>query len=521
MAENVIAATVSKTVGDGKRYANYVVSDQHVSAGQWLEIRRARSWRKRAERGGLPGLIQPQPVIRILNPLEDFHQDEAWRDFLRDVVEKDGDADVLNLRLNGDCLDFHSVTWKGKIADPPFEYVAVEKFRTMVRGHPVYFRSLTEFLRHPTAYLIVTAGNHDLHLCWPAVQAEFIRVVSGGDPALAAKIRFVDHAVNFQDFGCGVLYEHGNNAEPHNAVDPKNVIITHHLGKKLDRPILNQPLGSIMTVSLVLPLKMRNGLVGCVPEEPELWKHAAYHRWWWVARAAVITLWTLLHNNLFAFWDWRRKASMAAQIRVVRGSAEKSAIKMVNEYAKKLLKAPFLVDGVPHAVESVCMGHSHGAWRETTPDGTYINTGGWSKRKKIVYPTFEPQWRRLRWLEGKWWAFRHFLTPSHISRLSQFAKLFAFIAGIGGLLAFLATPYTRGERLLSYDPENIKVVAGILLVAFVVIGLFRMLSVKPEIKDDPLLTFALYRHGGDSELRADLKRYASEQERGKRMIDYV
>ncbi len=112
-----------------------VVSDFHLSAGKWLEDGRR-------------------------NPLEDFHQDQRFREMLEHhSTDKYASADV-ELIINGDFFDPLAVMdLMGDLmgegitidnVDFPAEVeegAAVKKFQTILNGHPKSFDGLRDFLK--------------------------------------------------------------------------------------------------------------------------------------------------------------------------------------------------------------------------------------------------------------------------------------------------------------------------------------------------------------------------------------
>ncbi|MEY4744894.1 MAG: hypothetical protein RL272_839 [Candidatus Parcubacteria bacterium] len=490
---------------------NVVVSDMHLSAGKVLQVRVKRSLSHRVRRWmkGLFAGVDSPAVVEVPNPLEDFVYDDIFAAFVARVVATYGRADTLRIRLMGDVFDPLAVTWNGSLSDPPFEAAAAFKMRKIIRGHAAFFDALAGFIRLPNAKLDVFVGNHDQFLCWPKVQHEVVRRLAGGDSAAAAKIRFVDQSMGFEDFDRGVLYDHGMNAEAHNTIDPRTAILTDHFGKPLKRPVLNKPLGSHMTVTLANRLKLKNPLIGRMPTEWDIWLHAAKHQWAWGVFAGFALLWMLVYNQLFAFWDIRRKTGLLTVLRVVIATTKHNP---VDTYAEKAFRRR-------EGARVVVLGHSHIPRRVTGPDGTYINTGTWAMKLRFVHPTFACRWTRFRWLEVVWLTIRHFLKTGELAFTRQLTKLLGFVAAVAAGVVFLLTSFPRnGFHVLSYDLLDLKLPVGILLVFLVVAGLFRIFAIKPDLADDTQFTFGLVRHGKDGGLQADLMRYMPHEDA---IRDYV
>ncbi|HTM68985.1 MAG TPA: hypothetical protein VL426_06850 [Candidatus Binatia bacterium] len=482
-----------------------IVSDMHLSAGKVLQVRAKRSLRWRIVRAVKKAYkaVDPPPMREVPNPLEDFVYDDVFAAFMAKVSAQYGGAGVLRLKLMGDVFDPLAVTWGGKLVDPPFETVGVYKMRRIMRGHATFFDALAAFLKAPNARLDVFVGNHDQFLSWPRVQQEIVARVAGGDESLAAKIRFVDQSMDFEELHRGVLYDHGMNSEAHNTIDPRTTILHDRFGQPLKRPVLNKPLGSHMTMMLASRLKLRNPLIGRMPTEWDIWLHAAKHQWSWGVFAGFSLLWMLIYNQFFAFWDIRRKTGFLTVLRVVLATTKHNP---VDAYATKLFRKR-------EGVRVVVLGHSHIAKRMTGPEGTYINTGSWAMKLRFVFPSFAYTWKKFRWLEVVIRAVGHFLRTGQIAFARQLTKLLGFAAAVAAMLVFLLTSFRQNSyHLLSYDLLDLKLPVGILLVFLVVSGLFRVFAIKPDVVDDTQFTFGLVRHCADGELNADLMRYVPQED---------
>ena len=133
-----------------------MISDFHLSRGKWL-----KNGRK--------------------NPLEDFHQDDRFQEFLEITapgVYSEADVELI---VNGDFFDPLAVipipdketTWA--ILEYPLEVeepAAVQKFKTILEGHPISFEALKTFLARGKR-IIFRWGNHDAAILWPGVRPSF------------------------------------------------------------------------------------------------------------------------------------------------------------------------------------------------------------------------------------------------------------------------------------------------------------------------------------------------------------
>lgn len=483
---------------------NVVVSDMHLSAGKTLTVRARHTFRYKAARlvRRIRGHAEPPDVVEVPNPLEDFLYDDVFAAFVNHLVRRFEGADVLRLRLMGDVFDPLAITWQGRLVDPPFETVAVRKMRAVIAGHPGFFDALALFVRGPNAKLDLFVGNHDQFLAWPRVQREIVRRVAGDDLAAASRIRFVDQSMDFEETSRDVLYYHGMNADPHNRMDPKQTLLTELFGKRMKRPVLNQPLGSHMTVELASRIKLFNELVGRTHSERDVWIDAIKRRWSWGVYAGLMLAW-FLYNQLFSTFDHRRRTKVTTILEVILSMFRKNP---VDGYAAKLLRQR-------EGVRVVVLGHSHVARRVTGPEGTYLNTGTWSHTVKLVWPTFDLRWKRFRWLELAWRTLLHFLRTGELRFARQMTKLLGFVAGIAAACAYLMMSFTQnGFGDLSPTLTVLKVPVGILLVFYVIKGLFGIFAVKPDVVDATRFTFALVTHGHDGRLTADLMEYVPDED---------
>ena len=499
-----------------------IVSDQHLGAGRTLQVRVRHTWGFKLQSllKALRGHAEPPDVIDVANPLEDFLFDGEFAAFLKKIAESFGDARVLRLRLMGDCFDPLAVTWRGQMSDPPYEGVGAYKMRAIIRGHRRYFDALAAFVRRPNARLDVFVGNHDQFLCWPSVQRLLLRRVAGGDAATRDRIRFVDQSMDFTDSHRGVEYYHGMNCEPHCSVDPRNAILFERFGRMLKRPVLNKPLGSEMTVDLANRIKLQNSHVGRLRSEKEIWRYAARFKWMWSVFAVFHLVSHLFSNQVAVFWDWRRRTGVLMLFRMMLGKLRETVAVIasttrhnpVDAYAEReLLRRP--------DVRLFVLGHSHSPRLVQGTDGAYLNTGTWAKTLQFVYPTFEYRWRLFRPVEVFWHSLRHFLSTGKFSFVKQLTKLVGFVGTAAAMLAFLLTSFSKNRfHFLWYDLVDFKLPVGILLVFFLIAGIFRIFAVKPMEVDDTRLTFGLVRHGKDGSLSVDLKEYHPETDS---LRDYV
>jgi UDP-2,3-diacylglucosamine pyrophosphatase LpxH len=188
------------------------------------------------------------PVTGRMHPRENFLADDAFARFLATHRAEVTDGDPL-LIINGDSLDFLRVThvpttdeefarWEADLAALGYrlpkparetlvkkelryglrtdDYKTVWKFREIVRGHPVFFAALGDWVRGG-GRLVFLKGNHDLEFHWPLLHQAIREQLSteAGDLARGPAVQF--HEDRFQ---VGNVYvEHGHQHEAMTRVD--------------------------------------------------------------------------------------------------------------------------------------------------------------------------------------------------------------------------------------------------------------------------------------------------------------
>jgi UDP-2,3-diacylglucosamine pyrophosphatase LpxH len=486
---------------DGRCYkhVDVVVSDLHLGCGP--EVKLVYGGRR-----GLPRLAWAalrrcgigQREENIDNFLEDFFFDQEFVNFTRLIAENYQCAESVTLRLLGDTFDPLTVPWEGKYQDPPYEDTAVVKMREMIDGHPDFFQALIGLLSRPNCYLDLFVGNHDLLLCWPKVQELLREVLTGGDPEIDQKLRFIDHRDNFQLKERGVLFEHGNKAEPHNSVRPENVIVTEVLGHELDDPILNSPYGSYMFVDMVTRIRRGNPLVGRVRSDRRVWNHAFRYRWLWGLHAGVLLVWHFVYSHFWAVADIRRKATLHNILDIVSWTMSNPSI---DDYARQLQERN-------PDVSVVVLGHSHNRGRSTSRRGTYLNVGNWSLSYRLEEPALEMKWNRLPKVEFAWRAMQHFFVTGEVPFAWQMTKFMAVLAVIASCGAVVCSSLGNGTWLVwPLHPIAVKALASIGLVFTTAASAFKLFMVEPTIEPDQHFSFGLIRHQKDGSLKVDLMEY--------------
>jgi len=126
----------------------YIVSDLHVGAGDYLD---------------------------------EFNQDQAFKDFLESIAKRKGSE----LIINGDFIDFVAVTLE-KDTVRPFsrlgctEGESLRKLERVLEAHPSFFRALRAFIEKGHR-LVLIPGNHDIDLFWPEVRDRLVEELGAPD----------------------------------------------------------------------------------------------------------------------------------------------------------------------------------------------------------------------------------------------------------------------------------------------------------------------------------------------------
>ncbi len=489
----------------GRKYdeVNVIISDLHLSEGPHVSLeyggRRglSRIWRSLLHRLFKRGSKHET----INNRLEEFHYDSEFADFLQLTATRYRECGCLRLRLLGDIFDPLAVSWGGQYQDPPYEDVAVAKMQRIIEGHLEFFLALSEFVSQPNCRLDIFVGNHDLFICWFKVQKLLRQVIAGNDAELNCRIRFIDYGKSFRVKERGVLYEHGNFAEPHNSVSPEDTIVADVLGAELRHPILNHPYGNYMFVDMVTRLKNSNQLVGRVRSDRRVWNHAFRYRWVWGLRAGLLLVWHFIYSHFFALADIRRKATLRKILDIV---AWTTSTQSVDEYAKRLQKRN-------EDCKVVVLGHSHN-WRRSSSDhGTYLNVGNWSCSYRLEENEFELSWDRFPRVEFAWRALQHFFRTGEVPFAWRLTKFVGVLALIAAMIAFVFGAFDGGDWTFWPLPAIVvKVLVGIAIVFVSAAGIFRLFSAEPYILPDTRFTFGLIRHRRDGKMKADLMEFDSE-----------
>lgn len=446
--------------GSAARIAWLAFSDQHLSAGPMTDIRQYKPFWTRVALviKAKWSAAHAYEIISVPNPLEDFWYDGEFADCVATFGEKHCAAEKAVGVSNGDTFDPFAVTHDGEVEDPDDEDSQVVKMIKIIAAHRRFIEAIRAHIRLPNGYWVFVKGNHDQSLDLDGVQQVIIDYLTDGDPLLAAKIFFADKKVAYEYFEEGVLFKHGNDAEPHNAIKPETSIVTERFGVKLKRPMMNKPIGSELAIRLSNRIKIRNALVGRTRKERIVWLNAILFKWLWGLFSGRILV--LFYVWLLSHPSWTRVKTSFQGIWSTIDPYE------VKPYAEKERERT--------GAKVVVMGHNHTADK----DEWYLNSGTWTKQFRIEGEDEHP-------------------FAKHLFKIA-FATFTLF-----GVMATFLPQYVDPE-----DRFRWLVGIAIALSSFPTVrGIFHLFTKEPKVIEDPKLTFVEIALLADGELKKDLLIY--------------
>ncbi len=233
---------------------------------------------------------QPDRLVVVMSDIEmgaggaadDFVSSPWLATVLRRYLDPRYDHLRLDLVFNGDTFDLLKTSVKETWTHHVTSEIAVAKMERVAEAHPQFFAALRDVLATRTDRVRIhfIAGNHDLELFFPEVQAT-LRILVGGD----SRVRFHGHG-----FDLGRLHvEHGSQLDPLFRVDPAKPFLEHG-GKK----ILNPGWASVALIDAIIPmqpwlahhdrLKPKKLVLDLMPEVKELLTSVLWRYWtrdWW------------------------------------------------------------------------------------------------------------------------------------------------------------------------------------------------------------------------------------------------
>jgi len=296
-----------------------------------------------------------------LNLLEEFYFDDKFAEFLHFYTSGEYADAEIELILNGDIFNFLQTDYKGHFLTVITESVTVDQMERIARGHPTFFKALTEFCASPKRQLTFVVGNHDQGMLWPAVRAFLNQTIN-------AEIKYRNLVYYFD----GVHIEHGNMHEAANRMDPRKFFVK----KDLPEPILNLPFGSYFFVEFVLKLKQIN------PHVDKIRPFRAMVRWGLIFQTMFAikgSVWLLYYffKSLIQP-DPRQRWTLKNLVKIFFESA---IFPDLSDSARRILK--------DERVHTVIFGHTHVYhYRQFGNDKEYFNTGTWTEITSLDVASF-------------------------------------------------------------------------------------------------------------------------------------
>jgi UDP-2,3-diacylglucosamine pyrophosphatase LpxH len=306
----------------------------------------------------------------VFNPLEDFHSDDKFVEFLDYYGSWTRRGRRIELVLNGDIFDLLKVP--GGPEDDPYtdeitEDVAAEKVRMALDGHPAISDALSSFLAREETQITYIPGNHDIEFLLPAAQRAFRERIAPG--SLATRVRFIDSTDTYH-LPEGIQIRHGHQLESVHQFDYKHLMSARREGE----PIIALPWGSLMVLHVLLQAKQERYHVDHIVPQKRFIMAALLVDFRFAVRLVAGLAFHFLRTRAFPkegnvlrkFWEGLKV--ILHEIKPV-GQFDTSA-------KHELLKV--------RGVHTLIVGHSHEPryWR-LTQDKLYVNTGTWVKMINI------------------------------------------------------------------------------------------------------------------------------------------
>src|SRR6266436_4118173 len=87
-----------------------------------------------------------------------------------------GDAEDVELIINGDCFDFLAVS-PYKTDGHADSSTAMKKLEKMIVAHRPFFTALKDFVALPGRHVTFIAGNHDVELAFEEVRERILQAI--------------------------------------------------------------------------------------------------------------------------------------------------------------------------------------------------------------------------------------------------------------------------------------------------------------------------------------------------------
>jgi UDP-2,3-diacylglucosamine pyrophosphatase LpxH len=300
------------------------------------------------------------------NPYEDFYQDERFEEMLAHYSEGVFTDIPVELIINGDFLDLLKVPYKGQFVTEITEDIALDKVRRCIRGHKKVFDALASFVSKPNHKVTYIAGNHDLDIAFPKVQA-LLRARLGLEDGADA-LKFVVEE-DYYRLPSGIVVTHGHTFEEMNRIEPRTPLIEREDGTK----VVNMPWGSKFFANVIAPAKSERRIIDLV--QPL----SSFILWglFFDMRFTLSVLWRIilffLHTRVKNIYE--RELNITKTLQIV--GEEFAFYNNLERRASTLLRES-------QDIRVLIVGHSHNPRFRRYPQGKiYVNSGTWVQRVSL------------------------------------------------------------------------------------------------------------------------------------------
>lgn len=231
--------------------------------------------------------VEPDRLVVVMSdiemgtggPTDDFPHSRYLGERILSYAEGTHDGLAIDIVFNGDAFDLLKTSYQGGYPHRITAEIATDKMRRVGAAHGPFFEALRRFLERPGAPRRVhfLAGNHDLELLFPEVQALVCDLCGGHE------------AVGFPGFSLEigrVHIEHGSQLDPLFRVDETRPFLPDG-GTRL----LNLSWGSVALLDVAIPLspllhhldrlKPKALVLKLLPEVKQLLTGAFWRYWTW------------------------------------------------------------------------------------------------------------------------------------------------------------------------------------------------------------------------------------------------
>jgi len=297
-----------------------------------------------------------------INILEDFLADREFLEFMEFYSSGKFFDSEVELILNGDILNLLQVDYRGYYSPILTKGISLEKVKAVIKGHSRFFSALKAFCQTPHKKITYIIGNHDVDMIWDECKEAFSQ-------AVGVEVQFK----NFSYTVDGIHFEHGQQYEAVNRLNPKKIFIS----KGLKEPIINLPWGSHFVINFIIPMKIERPAIDKVRPIEAFIKWSAFNDFFWFLR-------TLIRAILY-FLATRFSRS------IYRTSNLITTFKIMGEITKpiRLSRSARKILDANSEIHTVCMGHSHFPKHKQYSDGReYINSGTWTEVTSLDLMSF-------------------------------------------------------------------------------------------------------------------------------------